>query len=83
MVKPTCGTWINTNMTLLKYFKKSSLLPNPNGPLSEQMPSSSIALANREVQNLLNDENFGSKRGQYAKYSDDERAKVAKLASEI
>ena len=22
--KPTCGTWINTNMALLKYFKKSS-----------------------------------------------------------
>ena len=30
--KPTCGTWINTNMALLKYFKKSSFLPNPNDP---------------------------------------------------
>ena len=26
-------------MALLEYFKKSSFLPNPNGPLSEQMPS--------------------------------------------
>ena len=62
MVKPTCGTWINTNMVLLKYFKKSSFLPNPNGSLSEQMPPSSITLANREVLNLLNDESFGSKK---------------------
>ena len=52
-------------------------------PLSERMPSSSIASANREVQKLLNDENLGSKRGQCAKYSDDERAKVAKRASEM
>ena len=37
------------------------------------MPSSSIAWVNREVQNF-NDENLGSKRGQYTKYSDDERA---------
>ena len=42
--------WINTNMALLKYFKKSSFLSNPNGPLSEQTPSSSIASSNREVQ---------------------------------
>ena len=81
--KPTYGTWINTNMVLLNYFKKSSFLPNPNGPLSEQMPSSSIALANRDVQNLLNDENFRSKRCQYAKYSEYERAKVVKRASEM
>ena len=56
--KPTWGTWINTNVVLLKYFKKSSFLPNPNGPLSEQMPSSSIVLADRDVQNLLSDENL-------------------------
>ena len=40
-------------MALLQYFKKSSLLPNPNGPLSERMPSSSIVSANKEVENLL------------------------------
>ena len=49
MVKPTCGTWINTNMVLIKYFKKSSFLPIPNGPLSERILSFSTASANREV----------------------------------
>ena len=67
-------------MALLKYLKKSSLLPNPDGPLSEQMPTSSIASANKEVESLLNSDNelCGSKTGQYIKYSDEERAKVAK-----
>ena len=37
-----------------------------------------LVLANREVQNLLNGECLGSKRGQYTKYSDDERVKVGK-----
>ena len=81
--KPTYGTWINTNMVLLNYFKKSSFLPNPNGPLSEQMPSFRIVLANRDVQNLLNDENLRSKRRQYTKYSEYERAKVVKRASKM
>ena len=62
-------------MVLLKYFKKSSFLPNPDGPLSEEMPSSSIALANKEVESLLDGdkERCGSKRGQYIKYSDEKR----------
>ena len=58
-------------MALLQYFKKSSLLPNPNGPLSERMPSSSIASANKEVKNLLDGDKKPT-RGQYAKYSDEE-----------
>ena len=47
------------------------------------MPSSGITLADTEVQNLLNDENLGSKRGQYAKYLDVGKAKVGKWASKI
>ena len=72
-------------MTLLKYFKKSSFLPNPDCPLSERMPSSSIASANKDVESLLNDdkERCGSKRAQYIKYSDKERAKIAKRVSEM
>ena len=42
------------------------------------MPSSRIVLANRDVQNLLNDENLRYKRRQYTKYSEYERAKVVK-----
>ena len=49
------------------------------------MPSSSIASANKEVESLLDGdkERCGSKRGQYIKCSDEERAKVAKQASEM
>ena len=36
--KPTYGTWINTNMALLNYFKKSSffatLIPRPTRKLN-------------------------------------------------
>ena len=48
-------------MALLNYFKKSSFLPNSNELLSEQTLSSSIVLANRYVQNLLNDETLDLK----------------------
>ena len=47
------------------------------------MPSSSIVLADIDVQNLLSHENHRSKRHQYAKYSEYERAKVVKWASEM
>ena len=51
-------------MALLKYFKKSSFLPDPDGPISERMPSSSIASANKDVESLLDDdkERCGTKR---------------------
>jgi hypothetical protein len=49
------------------------------------MPSSSIVAANKEVKCLVDvkAEESHSKRGQYTKYSDEERAKVAKRASEM
>ena len=46
-------------MALLKYFKKTTrtaertTLPNPEGPLSDLMPSSAIAAANSEVKDLV------------------------------
>ena len=46
------------------------------------MPSLSIASANKEVENLLDDDKKPT-RGQYAKYSDEEKAKVAKRASDM
>ncbi len=72
-------------MVLLKYFKKTSVLPNPNGPLSEHMHSSSITAANKEVQKVLDSGEGGvtSKRGNYTKYTEEERAQVAKRASEM
>ena len=40
-------------MVLLKYFQKVSVLPNPNGPLSDHVPSVAIASANKEVVDLV------------------------------
>ena len=42
-------------MSLLRYLKKGSgsVLPSPGGPLSRHMPSSSIALTNKEVKVFL------------------------------
>ena len=40
-------------MALLKYFKKNSVLPDPNGPLSRSLPSSSISAANKAVKPVL------------------------------
>ena len=40
-------------MELLKYFQKASVLPNPDGPLSDHVPSAEIASANKEVGDLV------------------------------
>lgn len=80
-------------MALLRYFKKKDdlQLPNPNGPLSSRMPSVAIAAANREVKELVScasdAENAAdtqkTSRGQYLSYTDKERARIAKRASEF
>ena len=36
-------------MALFKYFKCEKSLPDPQGPLSEKVPSTSIEEANKEV----------------------------------
>ena len=38
---------------LLKYFKRKSDLPSPNGPLSQKMPSSTIQAANDSVLSVV------------------------------
>ena len=54
--------WPNyLNMALYKYFKKTSIFQNPNGPLSAWIPSSAIAKANEEVESLLTEST--SKKG--------------------
>ena len=40
-------------MALLKYFKKATVQPNPEGPLSDRMPSAAISAANKEVKELV------------------------------
>ena len=77
-------------MALLKYFQKVSVLPNPDGPLSDHVPSAAIASANKEVGDLVVRESdvpdaTGSrkKRGQYLSYTEKEKARIAKRASEF
>ena len=42
-------------MALLKYLrKKATFLPNPDGPLSDRIPSAAISSANNEVKDLVN-----------------------------
>ncbi len=66
-------------MALLKYFKNlvCCLIQT-----DLYQPSSSIVSANKEVENPL-DGDKKPRRGQYTKYSDEEKAKVAKRASEM
>ena len=54
-------------MALLKYFrKKVTVLPNPDGSLSEYMPSTAISSANKEVKDLVDGTPSNSrKRGLY------------------
>jgi hypothetical protein len=65
-------------------------LPKPDGPLVSQMPSSSIAAANKEVKAVLDSSNGStsgdpeqsSKRGHYNVYSPSERLQIGKRAAE-
>ena len=69
---------IESAMALYKYFKKSSILPNPDRPLSERVPSIAISSANKEVQPLLSkpSERSGS-QGHYMVYTEEEEAETS------
>ena len=74
-------------MALLKYFKatpRSELnkLPDPNGPLSFDIPSPAIAAANDAVTALQQAESQPQKRGPYLKLTDEVKARIGKYASE-
>ncbi len=73
-------------MALYKYFKKNSVLPNPDGPLSTRVPPSAIAEANKQVQPLIENDSASKKsgkRGQYLVYTDEEKCKIGKRAAEM
>ena len=74
-------------MSLFKYFKRSSPLPSPSGPLSREIPSTAISAANDEVSKVLQAQRTTDKigkeakqRGSYQKYSDTERATIGNYA---
>ena len=75
-------------MSLHRYFKISSKLPDPNGPLSKKVPLEAIKEANRSVevatQDTSSDASGSSKegRGTYMKFTPVQQAQVAKYAVE-
>ena len=77
------GVWFSQQQhvqwhALLKYFKKASVLSNPNGPLSSSVPPSSIVLANKEVKPLLDKcPSDGGGCGKYLVYTEKEKFKRA------
>ena len=71
-------------MALLKYFKKASVLPNANGPLSTSVPPSTIVSVNKDVKPLLDGQPSDSNgRGKYLVYTEEEKLKIAKRAAEM
>ena len=76
-------------MSLLCYFKAkvlsdSTKLPDPRGPLSMKVLSSSIELANAEVKQVIEAEESCDrrKRGHYEKFSPELRFQIGKHAAE-
>ena len=72
------------SLSLFKYFKRvdvSTSLPNPKGPLSEIVPTASIAEANKEVLKVVAGAKEPQKKGPYIKVTPEYKAKVAKFAS--
>ena len=72
-----------TVMSILKYFKRVRIavaLPDPKGPLSDQVPSASIAEANKEVMKTIAVvDKEPQKKGPYLKVTPEYKAKVAKF----
>ena len=67
-------------MALLQFFKPLDKGPlDPNGPLSRHVPPSVTASVNAE---LGKHKETKGKRGEYTKISQEEKAKVARYASE-
>ena len=74
-------------MSLYAYFQRTSksCLPNPQGPLSKQLPSSCIESANNHVEEVTKQTTTegakGRKRGPYKKCTPNDRAEVANYAT--
>ena len=79
-------------MALFRYFKpkekqENRFLPDPTGPLSVVVPSSTIDAANKAVKRVLDDGERSCTqkraRGQYETFPAKEKATIARYASEI
>ena len=71
--------------SMLHYFQKStvkSALPDPKGPLAEEVNSSLIATANKDVLDILEKPVPSKKKGSYIKVTPEEKVKIARYAIE-
>ena len=68
-------------MSLLKYFKRSSDLPDPNGPLSKELDPFTIRLVNERVKPEI-EKSLSGKRGPYVILTPLQRALIGKRAAE-
>ena len=75
-------------MSLHRYFKISSKLPDPNWPLSKEVPSEAIKEANRRVEVATQDTSLGTSggakpgSGTYMKFTLVQQVRVAMYAVE-
>ena len=77
-------------MALFQYFKKvdgnypGTKLPDPQGALSKEVPSSSISAANTEIAAVFQPSAAGAKavRGTYLKISAEKKAEIRQRAAE-
>ena len=67
-------------MALFRYFKREKSLPDPQGPLSGKVPSTSIEEANKEVKAVS--DKCGKERAPYMVATPEQKAKVGKYAAE-
>ena len=77
---------MSTSKSILDYFQKSTVkpaLPDPKGPLSEEVHSSLISAANKDVLDILEKPVASKKKkGSYIKITPEEKAKIARYAIE-
>lgn len=72
-------------MSILKYVKRGSILPNPNGELSGSLFPRSIQDSNTRVSEVMDKTttpNSSKKRGSYSTYSPRDRAIIGNYATE-
>ena len=77
-------------MTLFQYFKKvdgnypGTKLPDPQGALTKEVPSSLISAANTEIATVLQPSAAGAKavKGTYLKISAEKKAEIGQRAAE-
>lgn len=72
-------------MSILRYVKRGSILPNPNRQLSASLPPRSIQECNTrvyEVMDKFTTPNSSKKRGSYSTYSPRDRAIIGNCAAE-